>query len=221
MNARGRTPVAIHPCRVKCPERDEFVVQMCRYAECTTVRLPNKCTSLDDRHSIFIHKPSVQPQDLLLRTNNTTTSKALVSSHVRVDSISRSNNKHQTCTNSSRSNRQPASQPSRLPGFAFAPPGLLQQALQALSRSAATRGERAKALHFETYIHTCSCTPASAKAMQQRGGILPYHLHLLIIFLSSYRLLCMHKHAALCQCFSLLDSAHTTVSKVLQSRCNN
>lgn len=142
MNARGRTPVAIHPCRVKHPEVILLRTGMQNARSCTFLT-KCMCNSREDDHSMIYH-----PQSPSLSTSSPTTRsldlsarigpppELLVSSHVRVDSISRSNNKQQTCTHFARSNSQPAIQPSRLPGFASEAPALLQQAL------ASTRGEQ-------------------------------------------------------------------------------
>ena len=140
-------------------------MQVCRYAECTTtVRLPNKCISLEDDCTIYTHKPSLSTSPTtrsFLRTNKTTTPEALMRSHVRVGSISRSNNKQQICTNI----------------VVLKPPAIASLALLSLLlRSCSKRLRRylaphhqlavsKSASHFETYI---ACTPASAKAMQQR-----------------------------------------------------
>lgn len=167
------------------------------------MHLPNECNaSLDLTPQSHLCLHVFSNHKISLRKSRTT-SKALMSSHIRVGSISRSNNKLRICTHS-RALKPPASQPSRLPAFAFEAPALLQQA-SAHQSSRSHQLAVSKTLWPETRIHTCTPASAKAKQQQQRRGShhflsSPYLLIIVLLYNSRY-----YVHA-----FELLDSAQTT-----------
>jgi hypothetical protein len=167
------------------------------------MHLPNKCRGrpFDESH-LSLHVFS--NNEISLRTNRTTPKALIMSSHVRVNFSSRSNNKPQISTHFTRSNRQPAISP---PWLYVAAPALLQQALTRSHQVAVS-----KALRPETYIHVHAHQPP----LRQCNNEVVFSL---LIFLSSYRLISVYILSAMPMLSSFqasrLSTYHLLCSKVL------